>query len=439
MITLPHWPIHTGASSKNSIELMQQALELMGNPQNKLKNIVHIAGTNGKGSTVAYISSILRASGKTCNSYTSPHIFIFEERFNINGQNASNEQVFQALEETRAVCEKARLQPTVLEASTLACMWLFAQKSADFNIIECCMGGKLDNTNIFQNNVICTGIASISMDHMKFLGQTIEEIALHKASIQKQGVPAVIAKQKNENALKLLYNYAKKFGVPASFWGDFLLHEVEIDDDDLQKMQKNGILIDKNTRLLFENKENQLFLPKPPLLGEHQLENLATAVQICLNLGIDSKFFATGIAQTKWIGRLQRIFNKKFPPSWEVWFDGAHNPDGARALVEWILPTRQKTVEDFVIIGKSQGANQVGFISQFKTAGVKIIFTTVKGEIFPETSANLQKFGKNVAIDGEKIANIEELPKILPPKCRIIACGSLYLLKDLTSFGKSSG
>ncbi|MDA0617180.1 MAG: bifunctional folylpolyglutamate synthase/dihydrofolate synthase, partial [Proteobacteria bacterium] len=139
MVKLPHWPIHTGNASTDSIALMKHILGLMGNPQQKLKNIIHVGGTNGKGSTIAFLSQILRQEGFTVNVYTSPHIFNFTERFSLNGENTSTDEVFMALEEVRSVCEKHGLYPTVLEASTVAAFHLFARQNADYNIIECCM------------------------------------------------------------------------------------------------------------------------------------------------------------------------------------------------------------------------------------------------------------------------------------------------------------
>ena len=228
MVKLPHWPIHTGNASTDSIALMKHILGLMGNPQQKLKNIIHVGGTNGKGSTIAFLSQILRQEGFTVNVYTSPHIFNFTERFSLNGENTSTDEVFMALEEVRSVCEKHGLYPTVLEASTVAAFHLFARQNADYNIIECCMGGLRDCTNVLDSsNLACTVITSISKDHTAHLGETIAEIAFQKAGIQKAGIKSIIAKQKEEDANLLLFNYGKKFGVITSFFGgDYTLEKI---------------------------------------------------------------------------------------------------------------------------------------------------------------------------------------------------------------------
>lgn len=425
--TLPHWPVHTGYSSKDSVSTMHSILELLGNPQNKLTNVIHIGGTNGKGSTIAFTASILRSAGKTVNVYTSPHILDFCERFSINGQNARNEDVFFALEEVRAVCEANKIMPTILEATTVACFLLFAKFPADYNIVEVCMGGKLDCTNVNYQNLTCTAITSISKDHTKFLGETIPEIALHKAGIQRKNIPSIVAKQKEPEANLLLFNYAKKFNIPARFYGvDYNIYQLETD-----------AILPNDVKILYQDENYELFLPNPSLHGIHQLENLATAIKICSVLKIDTTNIANAITNTQWIGRLQSISNAHFTPNMDFWFDGAHNQGGASVLSQWILQTQSPEIQDYIIIGKSKGADQVAFISQFKNTNAKIIFVTVHGEIYPETSANLCQLAKSIemnSVDGKNVYHT--ISEILPKreKIRIIGCGSLYLLKDLICY-----
>ena len=443
MIKLPHWPIHVGYSNPDSIAVTKKILELMGSPHKKIKNIIHVSGTNGKGSTVAFISEILRKCGKTVNCYTSPHIFNFTERFSINGINATNQQVFQALEEVRSICEENKINPTVLEASTIAGLHLFSQFPAEYNIIECCMGGMLDNTNIFEiENVACTVITSISFDHTKHLGSTIAEIALHKAGIQKSGVHSVIAKQSFEEANKLLFNFGTKFEIETSFFGTEYSIEIidALENSEIELLQNEGFYVDNKSSLLFSNNKTDFFLPMPSLLGLHQLENLATALQVCSILNIDFTTYAKNITNailtTKWTGRLQKVANKFFPQNCEFWFDGAHNSGGAKVLREWILQTQKKEKKDIIIIGKSKNAKQDDFISQFQNMEAEIIFVTVQGEIFPETSTNLHKIAQKLkipSIDGktfaETITNLSKNSEI-----RVICCGSLYLMKDMVYF-----
>lgn len=440
-IQLPHWPIHTGYSSKDSISLMQTILEFMGNPHHKLKNIIHVGGTNGKGSTIAFISQIIRESGKTTNVYTSPHIFEYNERFNANGMNIKNEEIFFALEEVRSICEKHKLYPTILEASTIACFYLFNKFPADYNIIECCMGGLFDCTNVFQeSNIACTVITSISKDHTKYLGETIAEISFHKAGIQKTGIPSVIAKQKEHDANTLLFNYAEKFQIPAYFFGaDYSIATTEIEYKDKKQDEEAKKIISANTQIIYEDQKHTLFLPMPSLLGMHQLENLATALKVCSILNIETTNIPNAIIKTKWIGRLQRVYNIHFPKNLELWFDGAHNAGGAEVLVQWITETQTEKT-DYIIIGKSKNADQYGFISKFKNLNAKLFFVTVEGEIFPETSTNLQKFAERIGVngsDGKTFKNvIQNIKK--NEEARIICCGSLYLLKDMEKFGSGS-
>lgn len=435
MIKLPHWPIHTGSASLDSPSTMKKILGLMENPHQKLKNIIHVGGTNGKGSTIAFLSQILQQEGFCVNVYTSPHIFDFTERFSINGENAPNDKVFMAFEEVRAVCEKHGIYPTVLEASTVAAFWLFAKNDADYNIIECCMGGLRDCTNVFdQSNLVCTVITSISKDHTKHLGETIAEIAFQKAGIQRTGVPSIIAKQKEEDANLLLFNYGKKFGVPTLFFGaDYTIEKIEpLDTEMVEHLKQNGVNAQKNDTLLFQNEEHQIFLPSPSLLGEHQLENLATALQITCMLKVPMKNVQQSVVNTKWIGRLQRVENAKLPNNCEFWFDGAHNAGGMKVLREWIEETKDER-DDYIIIGKSKGANQHAFIAELIDINATIIFVTVEGEIFPEVSSNLYKVAEEVGVQSIDARTFQNAMKIIPKdkNIRAVCCGSLYLLKDV--------
>lgn len=422
---LPHWPVHTGVSSKDSVALMSEVLGLLGNPQDRLSNVIHVGGTNGKGSTIAFIASILREQGKSVNVYTSPHILDFCERFSLDGKNAEKEQVFNAFEEVRAVCEQNKIMPTVLEASTIACFYLFTRYPAEYNIIEVCMGGQYDCTNVFTaQNLACTVITSISKDHTKYLGNTIAEIAFHKAGIQKAGVQSIVGKQKEIDANTLLFNYGRKFGIPTDFFGaDYNISILESDEP-----------LPENARVLYQDNKWELYLPMPSLKGMHQMENLATALRVCSLSDIDLTKAGNAISKTKWIGRLQRVHNIKFPHNIEFWFDGAHNQGGAKVLCEWILSTQKDDVQDYIIVGKSKGADQTGFISSFKGVNVVPIFVTVKGEILPETSTNLLEFARSVGVTGIDGKTFEhtlahDLPKDKP--IRVIGCGSLYLLKDM--------
>ncbi len=431
MTKLPHWPIHTGQSSLDSISTMKRILNLMGNPHTQLKNVIHVSGTNGKGSTIAFLSQIIRDSGKSVNVYTSPHIFDFYERFTINGAFASNEQIFNALEEVRAVCEANNIYPTVIEASTVACFYLFYHNTADFNIIECCMGGLRDCTNVFEKaNLVCTVITSISYDHIKYLGNTIGEIAFQKAGVQKAGVPSIIAKQKEEDANLLLFNYSQKFNIPAYFFGgDYTLSHIEKPNSaTIAKLQDKGC---DEISLLYQDQSREVLLPRPSLRGSHQLENFATALQVAFLLKIDMQNVCRSAINTKWVGRLQRVHNKHLPKNYELWFDGAHNVDGARALINWIDETKTNK-KDYIVIGKSKGADQTSFISQFKDIDVTIIFVTIKGEIFPETSFNLHNIATNCDVPSIDGKTLSEALHLLPPNdIRVICCGSLYLLKDI--------
>ena len=354
--------------------------------------------------------------------YLHPLIYInYTERFVVKNHASSYAQVFSTLEEVRAVCEKNNIYPTVIEATFIACCLLFSQNKADFNIIECFMGGKFDITNIFESGIKCTIVTSIGMDHMQYLGHDILEIALHKAGIQKKLVQSVISKQKNQDVAMLLFNYAQKFHINGVFYGaDYKISHVDN--------------YEVSNCIYYTDQNHNFVLQKPSLHGEHQLENLASAIKVAISLGMDDvENTNNAIQNTTWIGRLQKISNHQFSNNWEVWFDGAHNVSGANALREWIVDTMDER-KNYIVIGKSANADNRGFIEVFKNIDAEILVCTVKNEVYPAQSDDLYYCAKDVGVN---VVNIKSLYNIhhfinTNSKIRIIGCGSLYLLKDFT-------
>lgn len=305
------------------LDNIRELLSRLGNPQNRLK-VVHIAGTNGKGSILAYLAGVFRESGYRAGRYVSPASFSYEERFRINEENISQDDLCYYMEKIKKTSEEMVADggnhPTMFEIETALSFLYFLDKKVDVVLLETGMGGRLDATNVVDRP-ICTVIASISYDHMQYLGDTIEKIAYEKAGIIKEGCP-VISYDNSKEANQVIKNVAKEKNCPLKF------------------VNKKGI------RILSESLNGQSFTYRSnsgrwyekieiPLLGEHQIWNAAVALEvldIIKNYYCISEFQTEeGFRKTKWRGRLEIL--QKDPI---ILCDGAHNPDGARCLADFL-------------------------------------------------------------------------------------------------------
>jgi len=289
-------------SAKLGLERIRAVLEALGNPERAYR-VVHVAGTNGKGSTCAMIEAGLRATGVRTGLFTSPHLIEPTERIQIDGipvSTADFERAFNIVHET---AEKLDLDchPTYFETVTAMAFWLFREKQVETAVIEVGLGGRLDSTNVVQP--VLTVITPIDFDHEAYLGHTIEAIAGEKAGILKPGIPAVFASQRPE-ADKVLDARAAELHVPVTRAEDFEIRDLHID---ARGSRFSGIVC--------------------PLAGEHQVDNAVTAALALRALGVSTD----GIADARWPGRIEHV-----SPNPDIILDGAHNPAGARALARYL-------------------------------------------------------------------------------------------------------
>ena len=303
-----------------SLGRVTRLLEALGRPDAKLPPIIHVAGTNGKGSTIAFLRAILEASGARAHVYTSPHLLRFNERIRLGahggGKLISDEKLSAALERCEAVNNGEPV--TFFEITTAAAMLVFSETPAEWLLLETGLGGRYDATNII-NAPKATIITSISRDHTEFLGETIDKIAYEKAGIFKTNVPAIIGFQ-TKAAARVLEREARRTYAPLIVAGqDFFIRE-------------------ENARLVFEDEHGLLDLPLPKLAGRHQYENAAGAIAALRAIApeIPTKAIEEGLIGTEWPARLQRLLRGKIidlaPIGAEVWIDGGHNEDGGRVL-----------------------------------------------------------------------------------------------------------
>ena len=302
-------------TAKFGLERIRTLLEALGNPQDRCR-CVHVAGTNGKGSTCAMIESALRAAGRRTGLFISPHLNEPTERISIDGRPATVERFTDAFNRVHQMAEKLLdagtidLHPTYFETVTTMGFLIFAEAATDMVVLEVGLGGRLDATNVVHPDLAV--ITQIDFDHEKFLGISLEAIAGEKAGILKKGVPAVFSRQRAE-VVPVLDRRAGELGIAVSRTRDCAISDLELHARGSRFTLGNTLHIDC------------------PLAGEHQVENAATAALALKQLGLGDAAIETGIAQARWPGRLELISQRP-----EIVIDGAHNPAGARALAAYL-------------------------------------------------------------------------------------------------------
>ena len=314
---------------------MEKMLEILGNPHEKFKSI-HVAGTNGKGSTTAMISKILIENGYKIGMYTSPYLEVFEERIQINGVNISKDDLTKIMTKVyNAIQEGVKLgyeEPTWFEVITLGMFIYFSEQNVDYAVIEVGLGGRLDATNVI--NPVLSVITSISYDHMDILGNTLGEIAFEKGGIIKENVPVIIYPQAKE-VLEVLEKICKDKNCEIINVNEESTRLIKINDDNTQKIEVTTSIIDETISIIDKNpKQSSKYEVDLALLGKHQLLNCSTAIHVveklkCMGLDIKKSSINDALKKVIWPGRLEILGSNPL-----VVIDGAHNIDGVNRLKE---------------------------------------------------------------------------------------------------------
>lgn len=405
--------------SNYGLERTYKLLEHLGNPERDLK-LIHIAGTNGKGSTTSMITEILMGEGYKVGMYTSPFIEEFEERIQINRNNIPKESLAILMDEIKVavdkVIEAGYNNPTEFEIITVLMLLYFKKENIDFGVIEVGLGGTLDSTNVIKP--IIQVITSISFDHTNLLGNTLEKIAREKAGIIKKGIPTVIYPQQEE-VLKVIKN--KCFEMDS---------ELYIANNENLKF-KNIVNLDKPYQLLKYNNEIDILLP---LLGEHQIINLSVAMQAIevLNnkniIDISIANIVKSIKNVSWKGRLEVLSNNPY-----VVIDGAHNIQGIKTLSRNIKKYF-KYENLYLILGILADKDVEEMIKIITPMAKKVYSVTpnsIRGELAESLKDEVSKFNKNCkAFDKYEEAYLEALNDA-SEKDLILASGSLYMIGDM--------
>lgn len=410
-----------------SLDRIARLLGVMGDPHKRLPPVIHVAGTNGKGSTVAFMRAILEAAGLSVHVYTSPHLVRFHERIRLGapggGQFVDEARLVDAFERCEAANAGAPI--TVFEITTAAAFLLFAENPADVLLLEVGLGGRLDTTNIVENP-IATVITPVSMDHAEFLGDTVEKIAREKAGILKRGVPAIVAAQSDE-PLGVIEAVAQRVGAPLFVGGqDFSTHE-------------------ENGRLVYQDERGLLDLPLPRLTGRHQHINAGTAIAALRHArdlpALPAHAFERGLRTVSWPARLQPLRDGKLtgllPAGSELWLDGSHNMDGGRVTAAALAEMEEQSPRPLVlIVGMLATKDARGFLHAFEDLTRTVVAVPVAGQKAGRTADDIAVIANILGYDAATAQTVEQAlidvaSRTWPRPPRVLITGSLYLAGDV--------
>lgn len=401
-----------------TLDRMWRILERLDHPERKLPPVIHVAGTNGKGSTVAYLRAILEAAGLRVHAYTSPHLVRINERFRLNGLLVSDDELRAALAHCESVNDGAPI--TVFEMETAAAFMLFSQQAADVVLLEVGLGGRLDATNVIDRP-LASVITPIGIDHREFLGDTLAQIATEKAGIIKKGVPVVYAEQPPE-AATMIEQQAKRLRAPLHGCGQSWHVNVE------------------RGRLVYQDDRGLLDLSAPRLFGRHQFDNAGLAIATLRamdTLPIDAQAFEAGIAGAQWPARMQRLPTGPLvasgPADSEVWLDGGHNVDGGRVVAAALGDLEERVSRPLVVIvGMMGNKDAAGFLANFAGQTRHIIAVPIPDQDNAMSPSALADAARTLGMRVETADSVEAALRSLtqlayetPP--RILITGSLYL------------
>jgi dihydrofolate synthase/folylpolyglutamate synthase len=412
-----------------SLSRMHRLLPRLGHPERQLPPVIHVAGTNGKGSTVAFMRAMLEAAGKRVHVYTSPHLVQFHERIRLGhaggGRLVTEDELVAAFAHVEEV---NRGEPaTVFEITTAAALHLFAHHPADVLLLEVGLGGRVDATNVVERPLACV-ITPVSLDHVEFLGPTVGAIAAEKAGILKRGVPAITAPQVDAARDVIEYTAAKVGAGPLILGGqDFTFFE-------------------EHGRLVFQDGEALLDLPLPRLPGRHQHMNAATAIatlRTAFGSGFPIGAIEKGLQNVEWPARLQRLnghVTRHLPKGAEVWLDGGHNEDGGKVLAAAMADIGERSEKPLVIIaGMLSTKDTAGFFAPFQGLAERVIAVGIANQEAARAPEDVARLATSVGLNAEAVPGLAHALKAVsdrisavPP--RVLLTGSLYFAGEVLAF-----
>ena len=416
-----------------SLERIKRLLDRLGNPHKNLPPVIHVAGTNGKGSTIAFCRAILEAAGYGVHVHTSPHLVNWHERFRLaadgGGKLVDDDTLCDAIE--RVAKSNANESITLFELLSAVTFVLFSEHKADFALVEVGLGGRFDATNVIANPLISV-IAPVALDHQSYLGDTIEKIAFEKAGIIKPGIPVAIGPQESP-ALEVLTRVAEEQNAPViAAFSDYDCYPAE-------------------TGFVYQDGDGLIDLPRPALLGPHQMDNagLAIAALRAADIALEDDAIAKGMQSVHWPGRMERLPTGKIDQllggrNAEAWIDGGHNPAAGEAVAD-VLETlyQANPVPTLMICGMINTKEPHGYFAAFEAFNLEVLAVPVS---MSDATISASSLAEHAAGAGLSASSCENLQAAIghaahriatTPETRLLFCGSLYLVGEVLALNNT--
>jgi dihydrofolate synthase/folylpolyglutamate synthase len=396
-----------------TLDRMHRILTALGHPEQRLPPVIHIAGTNGKGSTQAMIRAGLEGAGHACHAYTSPHLARFHERIRVAGALIDEDRLSAILD--RCLAANGPDPITYFEITTAAGFAAFADTPADYTLLEVGLGGRLDATNVIDRPAL-TVITPVDMDHQQYLGDTLDAIAGEKAGIIKRGVPVIVGRQQDA-ALEVIEAQAARLSAPILAHGQHW-----------QVWEERG-------RLIFQDETGLLDLPKPALLGAHQVENAGIALAALRTLGKGEEACEAAMTNVVWPARMQRLRHGPLvdaAPQAELWLDGGHNPHAARAIATLLRDMPQRPTH--LICGMLNTKDVTGYMAALAAVAQSLFAVSIPGQSATLSAADTAQAARSAGLTAYEAENVTAALTAITaqdPAARILICGSLYLAGEI--------
>jgi dihydrofolate synthase/folylpolyglutamate synthase len=392
-----------------TLDRVHRLLSALDHPEGRIPPVIHIAGTNGKGSTLAMIRAGLEAAGQPVHAYTSPHLARFHERIRLAGTLISEPALAALLDE--CVTANGSDPITFFEITTCAAFLAFARTPADWTLLEVGLGGRLDATNVIAAPRL-TVITPVSLDHQQYLGETVAEIAGEKAGILKRRVPCIVGPQ-TEDGLAVIEARAARLGVPLLVHGQHW----HIGED--------------RGRMIYQDESGLVDLPLPNLPGPHQIQNAGAAIAALRHLGFDAAVCEAAVTQAVWPARMQRLRQGPLvaaAPRAELWLDGGHNPAGGEALAATLARMPKRPTH--LICGMLNTKDIGGYLRPLARHADSLTAVSIPGEKNTLPAEETQAAARAAGLSATTAGSVQEAVDRIAgadPQARILICGSLYL------------
>lgn len=392
-----------------TLDRVWRLLAALDHPERKLPPVIHIAGTNGKGSVLAMMRAGLEGAGKRVHAYTSPHLARFHERIRVAGALISEAELTAVLDE----CEAANggIPITYFEITTCAALLAFARSPADYALLEVGLGGRLDATNVIARPAV-TVITPVSLDHQGYLGDTLPLIAAEKAGILKRGVPCIVGRQ-DEAALEVIEELAARLGAP------------------LQVHGQHWHVTEERGRLVYQDETGLLDLPLPALIGPHQVDNAGIAIAALRRLGFGDTACEAAMQNAEWPARMQRLTRGPLVEAagpTELWLDGGHNPAAGETLARTLESMRDKPLH--MVCGMLNTKDVSGYLRPLAGIARSLKSVSISGESATLSAEETRDAALRTGLAAETAPSVLDAVTSISaaePAARILICGSLYL------------